>query len=269
MLFLLNIEKKIIFGWSAKCGCTHIKNLWFYLNNIKGNDWHNRKYSARPLPQNISEYTIIIFTRNPYKRLVSGFLDKYNKNGELRSVWGLNKKIIFKEFVDILVTNDFSKINRHHFTPQTSERYNDRIFDSKSLKFFDICNIDYVYIEELFDKKIEKHIIEFRGPHQRNVLNLTNNTTIYKKSNNSTNINKKTRWTNKSTIHSCTKQTSFSKDEYNNQYVYNLNMDTYYLSKIDTKYFYNEEIKKKVFNYYKKDFIIFYENGIDYINSPF
>ena len=228
MYFLLNQKKKIIFGWTPKCGCSHVKNLWFYLNNMKVNYLHDETYISR-LPKDINNYIIIIFTRNPYKRLVSGFLDKYKKNGQFRFKWG-KKEIIFKDFVDVLVQKNYSRIERHHFSPQTSELYDKSIFKSKTLKFYDICNIDYAYIEKLFNKNIEKHIIDFKGKHLRSL---------------------------------------FVKKEHDNQYVYNLNMDTYYLSKIDTKYFYNEEIKKKVFNHYKEDFITFYENGIDYINSPF
>ena len=47
-----------------------------------------------------------------------------------------------------------------------------------------------------------------------------------------------------------------------------LEMDTYFNSKVDTKYFYNEKLKNKVFNYYKTDFTLFFENGIDYISKP-
>ena len=49
--------------------------------------------------------------------------------------------------------------------------------------------------------------------------------------------------------------------------VYNLNIDDYIDYNIDIKNFYNEDIKIKVFNFYKNDFIFLKENGIDYTNE--
>ena len=54
-----------------------------------------------------------------------------------------------------------------------------------------------------------------------------------------------------------------------NDYVYDLHIDDYLDYNIDTTYFYNEEIREKVFTFYIKDFSFFKENGIDYINSAF
>ena len=49
--------------------------------------------------------------------------------------------------------------------------------------------------------------------------------------------------------------------------VYNLNIDDYIDYNIDIKNFYNEDIKIKVSNFYKNDFIFLKENGIDYTNE--
>ena len=83
MHFLINHDKKIIFGWSAKCACSTIKKIFYFLKNNKLDnkigtidDWKEQ------IPKNVHLYTTILFTRNPFKRLVSGFLDKYNKNGK-------------------------------------------------------------------------------------------------------------------------------------------------------------------------------------------
>jgi len=32
MYFLVDNDKQIIFGWSAKCGCSHIKNIFWFLH---------------------------------------------------------------------------------------------------------------------------------------------------------------------------------------------------------------------------------------------
>lgn len=34
MYFLVNHKKKVIFGWSAKCGCSYLKH-YFYSKDIK------------------------------------------------------------------------------------------------------------------------------------------------------------------------------------------------------------------------------------------
>ena len=31
----MDTELKILFGWSAKCGCSHIKNIFYFLKNKK------------------------------------------------------------------------------------------------------------------------------------------------------------------------------------------------------------------------------------------
>lgn len=48
--------------------------------------------------------------------------------------------------------------------------------------------------------------------------------------------------------------------------VYDLNISKYQYCNVDIKYFYNEEIKKKVYKFYENDFNFFNENGIDYKN---
>lgn len=218
MYFLIDKQRNVIFGWSAKCGCSHIKNLFNYLTNISTNIIHHTG-SYQSLPFLIQKYTLIIFSRNPFKRLVSGFLDRYKGNGNLRHKWKYNK-ITFEMFVNELIKNNYNMIERHHFTPQTSEKFNlNKIHSSRLIKFFDIENIDYEFIEKLYNKKITDQVKSFRGDHLR-----------------SENIK------NKEPI---------------NNYVYNLDMEKYINHKVDYKYFYNRELKQKVFYFYKNDFIFF------------
>ena len=122
-------------------------------------------------------------------------------------------------------------INKHHFTPQTSEMFDRKILLSKCIKFYCIENIDYKYIENLYNKKIPENVINKKGEHIR--------------------------------INAIKKDISYDK------YVYDLNMDDYYDYKIDNKYFYNKELKYKIYKFYECDFIFFNENGIDYINVDF
>jgi hypothetical protein len=115
-----------------------------------------------------------------------------------------------------------------------------KILQSKSIKFYDIENINYNYIENLYNKKIPEEVINKNHGHERS------------------NIIKKI---NKNII--------LEKDKYLDTFVFDLNIEDYINYNIDIKYFYNEEIKNKLFNFYKDDFIFFSENGINYINSSF
>jgi len=230
MYYLINYKNKIIFGWSAKCGCSHIKNLFYFFEtgNLE-NPIHTFK-DIQKLPNDIENYTTIIFSRNPYKRIISGFLDKYSKSGPYRYKWK-ESFLSFSQFVDKLIIHDWESIEYHHFTPQTTEDFNNKIFFSKQLKFYDICKIDYNYLENLFNIKIPEYIMNKKQGHERIFF--------------------------------------VKKEEYYDKYVYDLNIDEYIDYNIDIKYFYNKEIKEKVFNFYINDFTFFKENGIDYINSEF
>lgn len=119
MYFMVDINKKIIFGWSAKCGCSHIKSIFYFLqtDNVT-NKIHTAK-DKNILPDDIENYTTIIFTRNPYKRIISGFLDKYPKGGQYRKLWK-DSFLSFNKFVDELIKYKWKQIEIHHFTPQTT-----------------------------------------------------------------------------------------------------------------------------------------------------
>ena len=45
---------------------------------------------------------------------------------------------------------------------------------------------------------------------------------------------------------------------------YDLDILKYQYCNVDIKYFYNEEIKQKIYKFYENDFIFFNENGINY-----
>ena len=217
MYFLIDNKLKIIFGWSAKCGCSHIKKIFGYLqNDIENNVIHTNK-DFNNLPNDIENYTTILIIRNPYERIISGFLDKYREGGEFRFMWKQNT-LTFTNFVDELVKNNWEMVEKHHFTPQTSECFNsDAILKSKVLKVYNIKNINYKYIEQIYNKNIPKTLINFRGGHERN-----------------------------STIEL-------------NTPVFDLDFNSYNDKNIKPKYFYNKNIRNKVYNFYKNDFI-FFEN---------
>ena len=226
MFFSVDDKNKIIFGWSPKCGCSRIKKIFKFLqNNLIDNVVHNN--DSNNLPNDLENYTIIIFSRNPFKRIISGFLDKYRKNGEFRHLWK-HDKITFSTFIDELIKNNWKMVEPRHFSPQTSDNFNrNMICKLKCVKIYDIENIDYLYIESLYHKKIPEKLLDFDlMGHERK---------------------------------------TFDKNYEGD--VYDLDMEVYYHYNVEMKYFYNEEIKKKVYHFYRNDFSFFKEYGIDYESS--
>lgn len=130
MYFLVDDRHRFLIGWSAKAGCTAIKR-WY--NNALGLGISNREIHAvigygdtvftnvDKFPrQHYDGYKKICLIRNPYKRLVSGYVNKYVIEQAYEQGWNN-----FKEFVEVLIKDRFfRKINKHHFTPQTSEAFN-------------------------------------------------------------------------------------------------------------------------------------------------
>jgi len=168
MLFITDTENKVVFGWSAKCGCTHVKNLFWYLKENNTNHKLHIQCEYEKLPDDVENYTVIVFIRNPYERLVSGFLNT--------GIWIYNWKettTTFKKFVNELMTHKWEQIDRHHFTPQTSEFYHYELLSkSKKLILYDIKNIDYENIEKIYNKKIPKSVRDFKGDHYHKATTL-------------------------------------------------------------------------------------------------
>jgi hypothetical protein len=174
MFFYVDPIKYIIIGYTPKCACTHIKRLITYLEKyIITNDkqyLHSHFKKKHKLPSNINKYNTILFIRNPYKRLVSGYLNK--KNGIVHKIAPLSNT--FEEFCNVLYRNrdiyrdiDIDK----HFLPQTSGRFNyDVIEKSNTLNIMDIEDIDYTYISNLFNKTIPESLIEYTS-NKHNYIN--------------------------------------------------------------------------------------------------
>jgi hypothetical protein len=230
MFFLIDSNKKIIFGWSAKCGCSHVKNIFKFLQNNKIDNQIHCHTDCNKLPSDIENYTTLIFVRNPYKRITSGFLDKYQMCGQFRHLWTY-PNLSFTKFVDELVKHNWNMIDHHHFTPQTSEHFDTRVCNSKIFKVYDIEKIDYKYIENLYNTKIPENVINKQYGHERYRF--------------------------------------IQEEKVFNTCVSNLSIDEYVKCTVDIKYLYNEKIKKKIFEFFKNDFTFFKENGIDFINYNF
>ena len=191
MRFLVDEINKIIFGWNAKAGCSHIKNLFYYLTDTQPFTNIHRQVADKSLPDDYIKYTIIIITRNPYERIVSGFIEKY-VSGKIR------------------------------LPKQLSDKWNDNLIHLM-VKYYDINYIDYEYISSLYHgKPIPDEVKKYRG----------DSYTVYKE--------------------------SYEKN------VSNESCSVYKGKKVPTQFFYNDEIKKRVYKIYQKDFIYLESIGIKY-----
>jgi len=223
MRFIVNEGRKIMFGWSPKCGCTHVKNMVYYLENKHLERIHYGIYDTDELPDNLTDYILIIIIRNPFKRLISGFLEKYKAGGQFRHLWHNDMPALtFSNFLEEKNRDNYKIIDYHHFSKQTDEWFVDDMLSHKNTIIYDIDHIDYEYIGSLYNKTIPTEVIQFRGDH----------------------INKNT--------------------ETFNDFVYDLEIDAYSNKKIDIEYFYNDVLKDKLIQIYKKDFEFFESKGFYY-----
>lgn len=255
MYFFSDNKKKILFGWSFKCGCTHIKNILKFLVGPRASKMRIKDVRNK-LPKKYNDYKIIMFIRNPYKRLISGFLDKYvledgfklkipiikpnpkikpktktkaititktkikiNSKKKITKYISKNK-ITFEKFVDELIKHKYRTIDKYHFIPQTEEYFKQ---DMKIDKIFEIGKIDYKYIEDLYEKKIPTDVLNYRGYH---IVKYETNT-----------IGKS----------------------------YGIPIGQLKERKImpSVKSFFSDKIKKKVYNFYEKDFIFINNHGFN------
>lgn len=230
MFFLINEEKKIIFGYSPKCGCTKIKMYFNYYSGLCDYSFLNYDLpynfkiphnfnTYNGLPENHSEYKIILFIRNPYKRIVSGFIERYCVARYRLNIRDLN----FEQFINELDLNGVQRINSEHFSPQLSQKYEDNM---KFEKVFDIENIDFNYLDELFGKKMNENLVKVRTTHQMKY-----------------------------------------KEKYENEIpAFRLNKIILkrMSEKPNWKYFMNSDIINKINKFYKKDLDFFKDNGFDF-----
>ena len=161
MYFIVDDKVKLIIGWSAKCGCTHIKRIIRYMQTNKEQleIYQHSSADRNNLPTNYTEYTWIIIVRNPYERVVSGFLDCYVKR---KWKW-IDQPLTFSNFVNELEKSN-NKIDKHHFECQMLNSPTN-ISSIKNMHICDLKKIDYSIIENIYNKKIPDSYINFYGSH--------------------------------------------------------------------------------------------------------
>lgn len=152
MYFLINTRHRVAFGWSAKCGCTMVKSLFFELSGVFMPHVHGAWLWAG-LPPEGGGFEVIVFARNPYERLVSGFLDKYGRSRELEASdplpeGGATSYSGFVRWLEQEGMRSRSPNFVHHFTPQLSEAWIDGL---PVARVYDIKAIDHAYLQARFE----------------------------------------------------------------------------------------------------------------------
>jgi len=223
MQFIILDNKKLIIFWSPKCGCSTLKTIlanFFNIDYTKDKHIHcNKELKNKINKMDINKidvyknYDIVILIRNPYERLVSGFLDKYVR----KEIKNLSNCTCFADFSKILANNP-KKIDRHHFEKQTT-------------------GDGWIFYNELERPKI-KYILDTSKVNDIAKILELNISEI------KINFNRK-------------KGTGDLRQMWSANYDQLRKLDN-----INYSEFYNDYIKKRVYNIYKDDFI-FFNNNLD------
>jgi hypothetical protein len=226
MQFIILHEKKLIIFWSPKCGCTSLKTIISVYLNIYDSNKYKHIHKNEELKKLIDvkkykseiykDYDIVMLIRNPYTRLVSGFINKYI-SGKYKKPDNFDS---FLDFCNILSKYPY-KIDKHHFEKQTT-------------------NKGWEFYLELGKPKIKYVLDTSKVNDLKKILDLDIDDIKINKTNKIVEEDNINLWSK--SYNSLKKITNYN---YSN--------------------FYNDYLKKLVYNIYKDDFIFFKENlGIDY-----
>lgn len=224
MFYAYSKKYNYIIGWSAKSGCTYFRQLFLELHKKELDQdptdrWHVLEKDF-PIPKNINNINKIILCRNPYKRVVSMFANKYcgGKDHRVLSYKFKLRKVTFREFIYAL--SYFKKQNKLNFID---------IHIQEQTLHFNKNNAYIIKIEEFNNNII--NLYKSLG-----LLSIIPNIEIFFKKK----ITKNETTRNNETIY------VFDKE-------YNINNTVF----PDYKYFYDKKLLDLVYEIYKNDFIIF------------
>ena len=171
ILSLLSEEHKIIFLYSPKAGCTTAKLIFydyvgielpsFHFSVNSSIEWKSRhgKESPEPgggiLPENLEDYLVLQFCRNPYQRAVSSFLAHVEHGLGLDD--GKNKcKQNLLSLVEFLLSIKNETLNCEHC-----------LFHSKKQYMTDKVN------EILKIEKLDQELIKINNKYKLNLKNIS------------------------------------------------------------------------------------------------
>jgi hypothetical protein len=214
-----------VIKWNAKCGCTLLRRLFYELHKdeqkVITKEWESGlpsfKYNIHKFPVSHS----FLLTRNPYKRVVSMFTNKYNGPNNIDNLQKKFKLNTNNFYSFVLKLKEFKNNNTWcdiHLTPQYfNYEQNDILIKLENIKNRSI----ELYSNLKKIKPLKNNVINFFNKPDIGFINETN------KNNNSVFIG------------------------------YNIYANNFNGPWPDYKYFYDEKIKKLVYEIYKDDFTLF------------
>lgn len=209
----------VVFWWTPKCGCIFVRKLYHLLTRYNGETYDINE-------NDMDKYIHILFVRNPYKRIVSGYIDCYVTDHQPVEIF--NEELSFKELVEELLLNEFKNVDKLHFDHQISIK-DANISNKLSInKIFDIESIDYSLLSKLFnDVLISDDIINSLRNNGHNVKYLT--------------------------------------DFSDNVSDYKISQFNDFTGYPKYQFFYTKELVDKIESFYDCDFLFLEQNGIKYI----
>lgn len=197
----VNIDRKIIFWWTAKCGCTTVKSIMlesmafdYASARLNADEASVRAAVDRILYRRVgpdgsevdravadfiagrkigsvhcvqagaglrvshelaSGFTNVLFVRDPFKRFVSGVLDKHIDG---------SFSYLFRPSSFLDAAKNIGLLDEHHFAPQASDAY---LPSLPYARVFDIEDIDYSFLSEILGMRVEPRVMhkkrEFSG----------------------------------------------------------------------------------------------------------
>jgi hypothetical protein len=237
-------KHNVIIQVAPKCGEESVRYLIFREENIENphNIWKNVKEIQIPkslllIPK------IICIVRNPYNRLVSGYIDKFltgnyhhlpfcKKVKEYYKRDDDNKRITFKEFVNYIISQPYDSLDPH-FKPQfLQHNLNNSVY---ILKLENISEIERILCIVGFKNKF----INYRDEHLYKFKKKKYNNNVYDM---------------------YYKDFDIAENRNNREELRPSGCDGVGYQNANIPYyddFYDEELKKKIYSYYKDDFKIF------------
>jgi len=176
---IVDNKNKVLVFWNAKCGCSFVKALFLQsreiplpefeqLHEIIGYGYSpNQEFSFIDTNdlERYSSYKKVLIVRDPYKRLVSGFLEKipkWIKAGHFNQSCYLS----FNDFISkiseingVVSCGSSSFYDIKHFIPQFSEKY--EIFEKMGWTFDYVIDVSQLsknidVFENLFSSKLDE-----------------------------------------------------------------------------------------------------------------
>ena len=240
MYYYISHKRKTIVTHIAKNGCESLRYLLLKDENIFKEEmdiWNKMTQNIIHNPHHVryfitqKNYKLITIVRDPYRRLVSGYVDKILGNNYnylqfcknimqfYRRDFNDKRRVTFEEFVNYVVAHKNYHAMDEHFKPQ-SYCYHLNMPKNTIMKLEDIKPIKEFFDEQGFTQNFINYNKEIISRHYKTQID-------------------------------------------NNEKVHNKTAD--YFNKFDKtipkyEYFLTEELKEKIYNFYKKDFVLYKYN---------